>query len=432
MADPTSLPTSGKPNKLYGTYPQKQEGLFMQRVKIIGGRISWPQWRVAAKLAAAYTPGTPLHLTTRQDVEFHNISVGDLSNLQKKLLAAGLSTLGAGGDSLRNITVCTDCPSCDGDIYTLANDIDAQLGALPMIATLPRKFKISFSGCPKACAKPFINDLGFILQPDGRFRVIGAGSLGAKPGLGIELYKDLSVSDMVPLCRAAIEFFNDCGDRENRRRARFRHVRQRLGDEAFRRELDKRFETLRSKIENQRLTIQKPTQTLKRLARLQLPNGDILPEDAIALADLAEPLGLEVRINLSHGLEVYGRDDVDLKLTPALAILANLPTIVACPGCKTCPNALVDCCATAQMLRKTLKNAIPAKCINISGCPNDCAQAVVSDIGLVGLVRTLDGIRTPCYRVFRGGDGGRTAVLAQEAAVVSADAAADTVKAVYE
>ena len=403
----------------------------MQRVKIFGGRISWPQWRGLARLAEQYTPQAPLHLTTRQDIEFHNVAATDLSALQAGLSAIGLGTFGAGGDSVRNITVCPyGQPGHGLDVYGVARFIDEQLGLLSFIDKLPRKFKISFSACSKAGAKPFINDLGFVLQPNGAFTVIGAGSLGPKPGIGIELYRDLALDDVLPLCRAAIEFFNDCGDRENRRRARFRHVRQRLGDEAFKAELHRRFLAFRETAKKHMPQAAKPGQTLEMIARLQLPNGDIMPDDAIELADAAEPPRLELRINLSHGLELFSKSSIVLELPPKLAALTNLPAIVACPGCRTCPNGLTDCGAMAEKLRERLSGTRSDKVIAISGCPNDCAQAVVANVGLLGLIRTIDGQRRPCYRVLTGGENGTTATLGQERAVLAEDAAADYVKSV--
>jgi sulfite reductase beta subunit-like hemoprotein len=86
---------------------------------------------------------------------------------------------------------------------------------------------------------------------------------------------------------------------------------------------------------------------------------------------------------------------------------------------------LTDCCATADKLRETLKKTTTSKHIHISGCPNDCAQAVVADIGLIGLIKTIDGKKGPAYRILTSGGNGRTAVLAQDAAIKSAEAVPD-------
>ncbi|MDH4239937.1 MAG: hypothetical protein OEW48_10280, partial [Phycisphaerae bacterium] len=194
-------------NRILGTYPQKQDGLFMQRIKIFGGRINWAQWRRIARLAATYTPSSELHVTTRQSIELHDIAGRDIPVIQRGLSEVALVLFGAGGDSIRNITVCSGCDfdTDSAGVFTLARFVDQYLSSMSNILDLPRKFKISFSGCSTACAKPWLNDLGFIAQRNGTFMVIGAGSLGAKPAPGIELYKNLSAKDVVPLCVAAIE-----------------------------------------------------------------------------------------------------------------------------------------------------------------------------------------------------------------------------------
>ena len=162
---PNVSPTSGEgtplPGRVLGVYPQKQAGLYMQRVKVLGGRINWPQWRRIAELTQTYCDGFPLHLTTRQDLELHNIRRQDVATVQQRLAEVGLTVFGACGDSVRNITVCSGCEFCPGglDVMPLAQLVRQGIDQEPVVFTLPRKFKISFSGCRKACAKPWLNDL---------------------------------------------------------------------------------------------------------------------------------------------------------------------------------------------------------------------------------------------------------------------------------
>ena len=78
---------------------------------------------------------------------------------------------------------------------------------------MPRKFKITFAGCSQPQSKPCINDLSFIATSSTTVRVIGAGSLGAKPELGIVLYEQLSVNDIIPLVLGAMELFKEHADR---------------------------------------------------------------------------------------------------------------------------------------------------------------------------------------------------------------------------
>ena len=417
-------------SRLLGVYPQKQEGLFMQRIKIPGGRINWHQWRRIAQLSSLYCNGFPLHLTTRQDIELHNIRLEDIAAVHQGLNEAGLAIFGSCGDSVRNITVCCGCDVCaDGfDLFDIAVLVRQHLEQHEVVFNLPRKFKISFSGCEKACGMPFINDLGFVAQADGRFRVIGVGSLGSKPALGIELYDDLPTKDVLPLCIAALEFFTQEGDRENRHRARFRHIRERFGEQRFREELDSGFNRLRSKQGWPDFSLPvRGKRDVKLLFRLQPANGNINTEEAVELADAAEPKSTMLRINLEHGLEIYGKEAVELP--KGIAGYVNKPIITACPGSVTCPRGLASCWAMADRIRNTFSDKqLSGLRIRISGCPNNCAGSAVGDIGLMGILRKKDDRKVECYRIFKGGGNGRNGRLAEETGIAAAEDVPDVIE----
>ena len=235
-----SLPENPSQARLLGIYPQRPEGLFMQRVKAPAGRMTLEQWRGLAELAARYTPDYPLHVTTRQNLELHGVREEDLPAVQQGIDSLGLTGAAACGDSVRNIAVCPRNGCCPGtwDIGELVRAIRAAVESLPWRENLPRKFKISVSGCREACGRPWINDVGLVANPDGSFRVILAGSLGAKPDLGLLVYDSLPLDDVLPLIVAVLRLFHAEGDRTNRSRARLRHLRQRLGEETFRSRVD--------------------------------------------------------------------------------------------------------------------------------------------------------------------------------------------------
>ena len=420
-------------NKLLGVYPQKQRGLYMQRVKVPGGRISWPQWRRSARLAIAHSPGSLLHITTRQDVELHNILLEDVPAVHQGLAEAGLGVFGAGGDSLRNITVCSGCDFCRRafDVFPLAELVRLHLERHPAILNLPRKFKISFSGCRRACARPWLSDLGFIARDSKSFTVIGAGSLGPKPNLGIRLYEHFPAEDVLALCVAALEFFEQYGDRENRRRARFRHIRERLGDEIFVKELNLVFERTNARQSRPVIAPTPAGKDIRLLHRLQLPNGNISPRAALELADAAEPQAAILRINLEHGLELYGKKPIELP--DGLARLASNPVIIACPGSTTCTRALADCWAAADQIRNTLTNRQTGQLrICISGCPNNCAHSAVGDIGLVGVLRKEDARPKEHYRLLTGGGNGRNGRLAEPSSVIPAQDVSRTIESILK
>lgn len=420
-------------NRLLGVYPQKQDGLFMQRIRIPGGRISWPQWRRIATLAIKYTPGVSLHLTTRQDIELHDVPGESIPAVHEGLAGAALTIFGACGDSVRNLTVCTGCDLCRDafDLLPLARLVQSYLEQQSVIFNLGRKFKISFSGCEQACARPWISDLGFIAQANGLFTVIGAGSLGAKPALGIRLYEDFTAVDVLPLCVAALEFFERSGERQNRNRARFRHVREKFGDQAFFAELDSRFKQVKARQPWPEIVPAVTQGHTKLLHRLQLPNGNISPQQALDLADAAEPKEAALRINLEHGIELYGTKEFGLP--DSLAQLANNPIIIACPGSTTCPRGLANCWATADKIRKKLtKQQTKQLQICISGCPNNCAQSAVADIGLVGVKRRENGKLSEYYRLFTGGGNGKNEKLAEPVSIIPARDVTDTIESLLK
>jgi sulfite reductase beta subunit-like hemoprotein len=417
-----AIPADPARARLLGLYPQRQEGLWMQRTKLLGGRLNADQWRALAHAARRFTPCTPLHLTTRQDVELHDLAPDAVPQLQRALANAALSTVGACGDTPRNITLCPgsgtrpDAP----DLAPLARDAQAILEQTAGIWALPRKFKISFSACPDACAQPWINDLGFVALRRGEqwgFRVMAGGSLGPVPRTAMLFDDFLPADDALPLISAAVRFFAAHGDRANRRRARLRHLRENMGDppfaDALRRSLD---EVRRERSWTGASFPPSPTGLEARLL-LTFPNGDVAPDQADALARLADAR-LAVRIANQHRVVVFGPDEATVHEAVARrTVLAHAarpqPTVVACPGARWCQAALADTRGLADRIRERFADALdPRTTVCISGCPNGCAQSAVAELGLVGGMATRDGQRTEVYNFLAGGQMGRTPQLA--------------------
>ena len=91
-----------------------------------------------------------------------------------------------------------------------------------------------------------------------------------------------------------------------------------------------------------------------------------------------------------------------------------------CPGSSTCTRGLVDCWATADKIRQAFSGqTLPQVRINISGCPNNCAHSAVADIGLVGMLRKLNGKPAEHYCLFTAGGNGRIDKLAKKSSLVS-------------
>ena len=407
-----ALPEDPAAARLVGVYPQRQDGLFMQRVKLPGGRIEPSQLRALASIAERCDPVQPLHLTTRQDIELHGLRRDDMPAAQRDIEAAGLTALGACGDTLRNVTACPGAGLCSGtrDMSALCDAIGARAGSLPWIRQLPRKFKISLSGCAKACARPWINDVGLVVEDKGTIRAIVAGSLGSRPGTGIPFDRTLSAASVLPFVTAALRLFHAEGDRANRSRARLRHVRERLGDAAFLQRLNDLFKEELRRGDEPGPELAPVSARAKLLYRLRPPLGDLAPELARELAGAVAAVGATLRIGFEHDLLVHG--EAPLTLTSPLQKLISEPRIVSCPGSTWCSRAIADSRGTASSIRA----ALPADCalgISISGCPNNCSHAAVADIGLVGRIKTIHNVRTECFRLLLGGGQGKTPALAQ-------------------
>ena len=412
-----------KPEKLWGAYPQKQNGLFMQRIPVCAGRITPEQLESVARLAEQFTHNTPLHLTTRQDIELHNVPADAVNTIQEALYQLGLMTFGAGGDNIRNITVCPCCrfnPQAY-DIQPLAEQIKEFLHDSPLLNNMPRKFKITLASCQQPQSKPFVNDLSFIATSQTTVRVVGAGSLGPYPQTGIVLFDSLPVEDALPLTAGALKFFVEHGDRQNRRKARFRHIRQRLGDALFLEKLNDYFEKERKAGDWPALKLEKGLAGWNHHLRLQVVNGDLAVKNALLAAQTAAEQNAQLRINPAHGIDLYSRKP--FKLPSELKPLTALPCIVACPGSTTCTNGLTNCPQLAKKLTELLKGneKFKDKTIALSGCPNNCAHSAVADIGLSGMLKTIDGKRQEVYQVLLNGGNGMTDKLSVPDKIIPAE-----------
>ena len=412
--------------RLIGLYPQRRPGLWMQRLKVIGGVLDARQWRALARAAGHFTPATPLHLTTRQDVELHNLTPDRVPAAQRMLADSGLTGLGACGDTLRNITVCPCAGALPGtvDLLPAAWIVRRLLEAQPAILALPRKFKISLS-CGPTCGRPWINDLGFVVRRQGGqtgFHLIGAGSLGARPATGILLADWLAPGDVLPTVLAAVRLFAAEGDRQHRSRARLRHVRLRLGDEAFLAALRRTVQAVRAERPWPELPLPETQDAFAARRTLTFPNGDVPPAAADALADLADRDDVRVRIATCHQVIAFGRSET--QLLDALAALAPLaeaakpqPVVVACPATRWCSRALADTNGLADRVRRGLADRLPpGAVVCISGCPNGCAHSRVADIGVTGALDRSAGTPAEAYDLYVGGGMGRSAELARRVA----------------
>lgn len=397
----------------------------MQRIKILGGALQSSQWLGLADIARQYTRTQRLHLTTRQDIELHDITEEQIPSVQRAIADLQLTSIGACGDTLRNITVCP----CSGvladtvDMLTLARAIRGDLEKWEGIYSLPRKCKISLSCGRRDCsAQPWINDLSFIAKRRNGVwgcKVIGAGSLGIRPNTAIQLFDWIPIGDTPACARATVQIFNQLGDRQNRNRARLRHVRERLGNQEFLLRIQEAWKQEKQKPYPEEILLQETVHPCTEVIRLQFANGDINVEAARALAVLADRKKLAVRIANQHQVWVFARGTNSLRTIlngyPALGEAAQpQPAIIACPGTRSCKRALTDTNELADRIRREFTGReFCDMTVCISGCPNSCAHSAVAPIGLTGVLTKRQGHREQAYNLYINGSMGRDQTLAQ-------------------
>ncbi|HTP44128.1 MAG TPA: nitrite/sulfite reductase, partial [Candidatus Acidoferrum sp.] len=207
---------------------------FMMRIARPNGILHTHQLRAIAQISERYARSIA-DLTVRQNIQLHWLTIEAIPEIMEALGAVGLSPKGACGDVTRNITGCPLAgiaaeQLCDAS--SLAVEAARMLSANDDFYNLPRKFKISITGCPAWCSYPEINDIGFtpaVREHNGKhevgFSVRVGGGLSADPHLAVRLDAFVRREQVLPVVRAIAELFRDRDElRENRDRARLKHL----------------------------------------------------------------------------------------------------------------------------------------------------------------------------------------------------------------
>ena len=231
-----------KPFRLqYGIYGQRQPGVQMIRIKIPFGGLTSNQLRRVAEIADQYTTGVG-HVTTRQDIQLHFAMLNDVPTIMRKLAEVDLTTREACANTVRNVTACHLAGVCQGEVFDVtpyAKTVALHLLRNPLNQSLPRKFKIAFSGCRHDCALTPIHDIGLLAatRHDGTigFRMAVGGGLGSTPRIAQVLREFVPMDELIPSVEAVIKVFDTLGNRKNRNKARMKFVIDKLGFEEFKR-----------------------------------------------------------------------------------------------------------------------------------------------------------------------------------------------------
>ncbi|MBI5502797.1 MAG: sulfurtransferase TusA family protein [Deltaproteobacteria bacterium] len=222
-----------------GVYEQREPGTYMLRVRCPAGVLEPAQLVGLARTAACRGTGL-LHVTSRQGVQVHGVPLDGIVPALRDLAAAGLSTRGSGGNSVRNVTACESagvCPDEAFDVSPLARRLTALLLSDPAARNLPRKFKVGLAGCGCDCGGALANDLAFVARlRDGvpGFAAYAGGGMGAGSRIADPLKSFVPVEELDVVAVAVMRVFARFGNRKDKRRARLRFLVAELGAARFR------------------------------------------------------------------------------------------------------------------------------------------------------------------------------------------------------
>ncbi len=232
----------------HGLYRHRpaEAGAFMLRVKLPGGALSAAQSLALAELAERFGRGV-VSLTTRQNVELHWITLPDLPEIFARLDETGLVTLGACGDQVRGVISCPVAgldPEEILDTTPLAEALTAAFLGNPAFANLPRKFKLALSGCAQHCVPTAVNDLSLVVARNAAgepgFALLAGGGLSVQPVMASRLDPWVAPEEALEVVSHAVAIFREYGNREQRGKARLKHLLAARGLPWFRAELETR------------------------------------------------------------------------------------------------------------------------------------------------------------------------------------------------
>lgn len=426
--------------KWYGVYRQKPKdgGYFMMRTKVPGGILTPEQAMVISRLADQYGHGLS-DITTRQTVQLHWLKIEQFPDIFEQLSRVGVTTSGACGDDTRNVGGCPVCginPREIIDATPQLHEISRNMTDNREFSNLPRKYKITISGCDIQCSQPDINCLGIfgLVNSDGEagYGVRVGGGLSSSPHLAQTLPIWISPEQAWPVTRAISILFRDEGYRAKRNRARFKFL---VADWGVDRVL--------AYIEEQL------GYSLRRHTEFEDPED---PEaDHVGIHEQSQPGLYWVGVCFAGGrlrdgalekvgilAQKYCREGLaSIRLTNKQNLIipnvpeANLPAIkaeldalgmvyepsnfrrgcISCTGIEFCnlavaetKNRMMEMVGQLEETSSWYKDKIR---VHFSGCPSSCGQHQIAEIGFRGARTKVDGKVVDAYDLFVGGRLGK-------------------------
>lgn len=437
-----------------GIYEQRKNQHYMLRLRCAGGLVT-PEQLAKIAFVGHQLSTSHLHVTTRQEIQIHNVDIEDAIPALKKLEKVGISSAGGGGNTVRNMMVDDRSGLTadeEFDVYPYVEELTSRLIAEKDSFTMPRKYKVAIDTSVATANYSNIADLGLQARiKDGQrgFRVLIAGSAASNAHTGWEVFDFLPEKDLYRAAKALKNWFHKYGNRRNRHKARMRYVFYKYGTEEAKRLYLEEFKELKKDgsidfeapalpLEHHKPNfppLKAPTdfETWKRRYAHKQTNAEGLKENLwyayIPLrhgnnstdffAEVAEYLGNYGNdvIRFTKKEQIQVRNIPEEYLTNIYAFFKKLgvyqidyPVVVTnltcCTGADTCrlgiclPKGAIDGIAK-QLLNSNLNlDAIPDFELRMNGCTNICALATWGDLGFSGRVGRVGDDPYPAYTIW--------------------------------
>lgn len=418
----------------YGSYAQRGGKKNMLRLRMNAGRVTPEKLRFAADVIRQYDIN-PIHFTTCQTIQLHNLDLDAVCDIMDRALDAGIVCYGGGGDYPRNVMASplSGTEEENFDIMPYANATAEFLLDFIDQDKMPRKLKVAFSNSKKNEPHATFRDLGFVAKENGNFDVYACGGLGSNPKFGVLVYADLPADDILYCVEAMIRMFRKHGNYDNRTKARTRYLQDTLGSEGIKKEFREEFDRLKKEkdlslegLDTRPIEKAGEGEPLEEsfLVRRQYksdlytvafhPRGGMPSAKTMeALADAIEGMKhVELRLSPDEGSYI-----INLTADEARQILAIIKdeaaknafeTSIGCIGASICQVGLRD----SQALLKSVLDAVAQSDladdalpqIHISGCPSSCGTHQIGKIGFRGALKVVDKKPVPAFLLYVNGN----------------------------
>ena len=450
-----------------GVYGQRQSDVQMVRVKLPFGGVTPEQMEAFASVVEKYAPLNKGHVTTRQNIQIHNVPLRDMEELLKVIAEAGLSSREGCGNTIRNVTGDPWAGVAPDEVFDPTPYAGAYVRYFvrhPTTQLMPRKIKTSFTGSDADRAISGIHDIAFLARErDGargfEVRVGGGTSIMARVAPTLYEFVEADNGDYLKVAEAVLRIFDrQEWLRANRARARIKVLIDKIGIDAFREQVDEELEgewvqerefgpelveRLRYEDDEQasapkpaagaaspngdrseferfvQANVQAQRQEGFSAVEVKIERGDLTPEQFRGLGRIMrEFTGGYARSTVQQNFVLrWVRDEALYDVWQRLTELGlsepgprEVSDVVSCPGTDSCKLGITSSMGLNRAIKQRVEemeisDALTKRIhIKMSGCPNGCSQHHIANIGFYGASLKVGGRQMPAYIPHVGGN----------------------------